>query len=270
MFRAAREGGSLSFDWRHCRLDGTPFDVEVTLNKVVLGGEICLQGIIRDKTEEKRIEEAFSQISFREQERIRRDLHDSVGQDLTGLSGMARSLAKRLRNHSLPEAEAAENIVRGIQQTFDDVQRAIKGLGPVDLDPSGLMVALEQLVHTTQDQHDMDIRFVCKDQVTVENNSSATHLYRIAQEAITNAVKHANAEHITVSLMEENGRLSLEIHDDGVGIGEEAKHSEGMGLRIMRYRAKTLGAELRIDSPDGDGSCIRCTCTPRDLPSAVR
>ncbi|MDP7638459.1 MAG: ATP-binding protein, partial [Candidatus Hydrogenedentes bacterium] len=179
---------------------------------------------------------------------------------LTGLSAMARSLSAKLHELSLPEAIRADELVEGIQQTHDDVQRAIKGMGPVEVDPLGLMVALEELVDATGNQLDVDIRFLCEEEVAVENHSSATHLYHIAQEAVTNALKHSKAEHITVSLSKNDDRLLLEIRDDGVGIGEDAKEPRGMGLRIMRYRAMTLGANLRMDSPSGGGTRIACAC----------
>lgn len=229
------------------------------------GEVVGLLGVSVDITDRKRAEEALAQVGVDERQRIRRDLHDSVGQDLTGLSSMARSLSRKLHGRALPEAEAADAIVRGIQQTLDDVQGAIKGLGPVEMDPLGLMVALEQLVETAQAQYDADVRYECVGAVGVEDNNSAMHLFRIAQEAINNAAKHARARHIVVSLSGGDGRVCLEIHDDGVGIGNDVEGSSGMGLRIMRYRANTVGADFRIEALAEGGTRVMCTC-PQEKP----
>lgn len=207
----------------------------------------------------ERLEREVLSISTREQQRISHDLHDSVGQELTGLSLMAKSLTKRLAAKSLPEAEDAQLIMNSVQRVLNQVHDAVYGLAPVELDAQGLMVSLKRLVVTTAEQCDVECQFACDGMVPVADNNTATHLYRIAQESLQNAVKHSQANQIVIRLRANNGHIVLEICDDGKGIRESSDRPIGMGLHIMRYRARAIDATLDIDSPDGIGTTITCT-----------
>ncbi|MDA1049199.1 MAG: response regulator [Planctomycetota bacterium] len=205
------------------------------------------------------LEAEVLKISTHEQQRISQDLHDSVGQQLTGLSYMASSLAKRLARGSLPEAADAQMIVEGIQTALMEVRRAIRGLAPVDVDAEGLMVALKRLAASTGQRCGVECRFTCHDPVRIEDNDSATHLYRIAQEALHNAVKHSGAGRVLVSLCRRKDHLVLEVSDDGTGLNGEASSDSGMGLHIMHYRARMIGATLNVSSAAEHGTTITCT-----------
>ena len=243
------------------RKDGTSIHVSLTISPIrdSDGKPVGVSAIARDITHRKNLEREILESTGREQQRIGRELHDSLGQELTGLSYLARSLSQRLESNESSESESAEKIATGIQHAIGEVRAAIRGLAPVEVDANGLTVALERLVASTSDRCDIDCRLVCDRDVPVEDNTVATHLFRIAQEAINNAVKHAKAQHITLNLESQNGRLTLQGRDDGIGFETDSSGKLGMGLRIMQYRAGLIGATLDVQSASGSGTVITCT-----------
>lgn len=204
------------------------------------------------------LEREVLEVSTREQQRISQDLHDSVGQQLTGLGYLASSLSKQLDSLGLPEAAQARTLVDGIRESQAEVQRAIRGLAPVEVDAEGLMAALAQLAEQTEARFPVTCRFACDDAVLVDDVTTATHLYRIAQEALHNAVKHADADCIEVKLQLANGNICLEVTDNGTGLEESSGGASGMGLHIMNYRARAIDAELEVTSSDGRGTMVTC------------
>ncbi len=223
-----------------------------------------IAGTAEDITERRHLEKEVLEVSTREQQRISQDLHDTVGQELTGLSYMARSLARKLSERDAAEADLAEEIVSAMQRTLGEVRGAIRGLAPVEVDVNGLMVALEQLAHNVQRRIGLSCKFQCDRPVPVEDIDAATNLYRIAQESINNAVRHARADSILVRLESQAGRVMLQITDDGVGI-QHPDQQQGMGLRIMRYRATAMGGTLDIQSQPDLGTSVTCSLK-QDLP----
>ena len=257
-----RHGENVEFDeTMRVRKDGTQMYVALTVSPIqdAKGQLVGASAISRDITERKNLEREILEATGREQQRIGRELHDSVGQELTGVSYLAKSLSHKLSAKSLPETETAETIVSAVQQAIGEIRHAIKGLTPVEVDAGGLTVALEQLAVTTQSRCGIDCRFECDRDVLIEDNNVATHLFRIAQEAINNAVKHAKAKHIVVNLGAENGCIKLEGRDDGVGIKTDLDRHLGMGMRIMKYRAGVIGAKLDVSPGEEKGTVVCCT-----------
>ena len=247
-YRIVRPDGSIRWIW----------DRGVAIRNA--NGEIYrVAGVAADITEQRQLERDVMEASGREQQRISHDLHDSVGQELTGLGYMARSLAHKLADRDAPEAQLADEMFKATQQTLAEVRHAIRGLRPVELDANGLMVALEQLVQSVGQRVGLPCHFQCDIPVPVENNDAATHLYRIAQESINNAVKHAEANSILVRLETEGDRVILQICDDGVGMGESSNGASGIGLRSMRYRSNAIGASFDIRSKKDIGTVVTCT-----------
>lgn len=205
------------------------------------------------------LEAEVLKISTHEQQRISQDLHDSVGQQLTGLSYLASSLAKRLARGSLPEAADAQLIVEGIQAALIEVRHAIRGLAPVDVDAEGLMAALKRLANTTEQRCGVECRFTCDAPVRVDDNDRATHLYRIAQEALHNAVKHSGSDRLHVSLRRQDEHLVLEVSDNGTGMNGQASSDSGLGVHIMQYRARMIGGTLEVSSANRHGTTVTCT-----------
>jgi PAS domain S-box-containing protein len=214
--------------------------------------------------ERSRMQQQLIDAAWNQQRQFGQELHDSVGQELTGVRMMATSLVKRLQSIAPAEAEIAGELTNVIKHAQMGVRRMCKGLFPVEVDAQGLMAALEDLTAGIQDQSDLRCVFRCEQPVHVHDNSIATHLFRIAQEAISNAAKHAQAREIVVRLSENDDSVFLSISDDGVGLHDPSPHAPGMGLHIMRYRANVIGAKLTIEQAEGGGTLVQCTIERKD------
>lgn len=208
-----------------------------------------------DITERKRLEQAVLEISAREQRRIGQDLHDDLGQHLTGVAFMARVLQDRLSESGLGEAADAAKIVSLVNEAIRRTRELARGLQPVVAEASGLMNALERLAAEVSELFRIRCRFEAHDAVLIYDETVANHLYRIAQEAVNNAVKHGHASKVIISLP---SRGVLRVIDDGMGFSTESGSIRGLGLQIMRYRARMIGGSLEVHSAPGAGSVIRC------------
>jgi signal transduction histidine kinase len=206
----------------------------------------------------RQLEEELLAISGREEQRIGQDLHDGVCQQLAGIEFRNSVLVQQLAKDEEARAEA---ILIGelIRDANRQARFLAKGLSPVQLDANGLMSALEELTSNASKLFNISCRFECPRLVLVGDNAVATHLYRIAQEAITNAVKHGQAKCVVVSLSDSVGQLRLRIWNDGAEFLAGASAKCGLGLRIMQYRAEMIGATLKIVSANGKGTTVGCT-----------
>jgi PAS domain S-box-containing protein len=212
-----------------------------------------------DITERKRLEKAILDISGREQRRIGQDLHDGLGQHLTGIAFMAKVHEARLAENSDPQAEDAAKIVRLVNEAIHKTRELARGLLPVVSDAQGLMSALQGWAGEVEDLFGISCRFQCDAPVLIHDDSVATHLYHIAQEAVTNAIKHGKAQKILVQLTAVEDRGRLVIKDDGSGIREDVANSQGMGMHIMRYRSGMIGGALEIRRGAAGGTIVTCT-----------
>jgi len=160
----------------------------------------------------------------------------------------------------LQDAPAAQAEAAKVGESIRDVTRQARslarGLSPVQIEANGLMAALDALTANAAKLFCLSCSFECPRPVLVENPMVATHLYRIAQEAIGNAIKHAQAKSIVLSLKQSDGELTLTVKDNGHGFEKGSSVREGMGLRIMEYRADMIGAMLRVDSTIGKGTTV--------------
>jgi signal transduction histidine kinase len=184
-------------------------------------------------------------------------LHDGLCQQLIGIEFRNSVLVQQLKKVPAAQAEAAL-IGESIRDVTRQARSLARGLSPVRIETNGLMSALDSLTANTAKLFCLAGSFECPRPVLVENPTIATHLYRIAQEAIGNAVKHAQAKSIVVSLKQSDGELTLTIKDNGHGFTRQSTGTVGMGLRIMEYRADMIGAMLRIDSAVGKGTTVAC------------
>ena len=221
------------------------------------------------------------EIASEEQRRIGRELHDGTGQELTGLSLIAGTLLDLLT--ATPEAHVDGQAVRQIDelafvrirdtvmklnQKLSDANRHVHqlshGIMPVQIDAEALPSSLTELAASTNLPPAVSCRFDCPLPVIVSNNSTATHLYRIAQEAVNNALRHSHAGEICISLRQNDDELVLEISDDGIGIDEAliriatARNDHVMGLRTMQYRAGMIGGALQIERRETGGTRVKC------------
>jgi PAS domain S-box-containing protein len=212
-----------------------------------------------DITERKRLEAAILDISNSEQRRIGQDLHDGLGQHLTGIAFMTKVLEQRLVEKSLPESADVTKIVKLVNEAIHRTRELARGLLPVLSDSSGLMSALQQFAGEIEDLFQISCRFDCHDPVLIENRNVANHLYRIAQEAVHNAVRHGHAKRIVIRLDGSDcGGGSLYVQDDGCGIACGQPGSSGMGLHIMRYRAGMIGGSLEVKRAGERGTTVAC------------
>ncbi len=208
--------------------------------------------------ERQRLERQIAEITSHEQQRIGQELHDTVAQLLTGAQMMSASLVQRLDAESSPLRQQANRIGEVIKDAQEQVRRLSRGLMPVEVDATGLMNALLDLADQTERMHGICCTFDCKGEVLVKDNATATQLYRIAQEAIHNAVKHARPSRVVVTLSA-GERIQLTIRDDGVGIQQCDTDRSGAGLRIMRYRSEIIGGRLTVETAPQKGTAITCT-----------
>jgi signal transduction histidine kinase len=192
--------------------------------------------------------------------RFGQELHDTLGQELTGIRMMAETLRSKLESKSLPEAQAAAELSQYIREAQDHARQLSKGLLPVDIFREGLTAALEDLAeHMTKQAAGLECVFACDQTIEIKGNDTATHLFRIAQEAVNNAIKHSQAKCIEIGLAKRAPWLVLEISDDGIGFEEtDETKCQGMGLRIMRYRANAIGGTLTIGHGEDRGTKVRC------------
>lgn len=211
-----------------------------------------------------RLEKEILEISEREQQRIGRNLHDDLGQRLVGISYMSHLLAGNLKSGGFPGAGQAEKITHLLNEALSMTRSLARGLHPVALKSGGLMAALADLADQTSQIFGIHCAFAGPRHEPVLADSSATHLYRIAREAVTNAVHHGRAEAIRIELGCQPGMTTLSVTDDGVGMPKLHSSRLGMGLRIMSYRADVIGGTLVFSTPMGGGT--RVTCSIPGLP----
>jgi PAS domain S-box-containing protein len=222
------------------------------------GSPIMIGGAAVDITEQKHLEKQIEEISEQEKRRIGQDLHDGLGQYLTGIAFMSRLLQRKLAAKSLPEAADAEKIATLVNRTVFQARDLARGLCPVELENNGLHAALQDLSTSAEKLFNVACTVECDPVIRIQDTNAALHLYRIAQEAINNAVKHGKAQHIKVALSRVNRSVALTIKDDGTGFAKGETKSDGIGLRVMNYRAGMIGASLTIQSTRGDGTVVCC------------
>ncbi len=222
-------------------------------------GEAIMVGAAAiDITERKRLEEEIQQISEQEKRRIGQDLHDGLGQHLTGISFMAKALQQRLAAKQLPEAVDAGKITDLVNHTVSQTRDLARGLCPVELENNGLHAALQELAGGVEKMFGVQCQFNGNEPVLIYDNEAAIPLYRIAQEAINNAIRHGKAKKVTIDFTSSNGIATLSIRDNGIGIPPGPIKSKGMGLRVMEYRAGIIGARVSVERLPTGGTQVTC------------
>ena len=225
----------------------------------------------QEMAERQRVEREVVEISLDQQRRIGQELHDQAGQRLTGLAYIAKGLELKLVERNLPEAELANELAAGMAEVVRHVQALARGLIPWEVTAEELVASLAGLAELTEERTGIEVEFwsspgFASPGFAVTSDDTAVQLYRIATEALNNAVKHASAKRITIQLsMQAADGVTMRIEDDGVGIGGGSTDgmNTGAGLRVMQYRARALGGDLKIEArPDG-GTLVECRVPPR-------
>jgi two-component system, LuxR family, sensor kinase FixL len=236
--------------------DGTIFPVDLSVSEVRLSDRRIFTGFIRDITERKRLEKEILEISEREQRRIGQDLHDGLCQHLAGIEMLSQVLAQKLSARSKEASVRATEIAKAVREAISQTRLLARGLSPVTLESEGLMSALAELALNTEKMFRIRCQFDCAEEVKFTNHAAATHLFRIAQEAVSNAIKHGKAKTISIGLRDAAGHIRLRVSDDGAGFSEKAGVNTGMGLRIMQSRISMVGGALTIERLSPTGTAV--------------
>lgn len=247
------------------RKDGKIFPMDLSVSEVRLADRRLFTGFVRDITERKQLEKEILEISGREQRRIGYDLHDGLCQQLAGIELMSQALEQKLARRSKTAAAQVGAIAQNVRAAIAQTRSLARGLSPVTLEAEGLMSALTELAANTEKLFQVTCRFDCDPPVRLTDLAAASNLFRIAQEAVSNAVKHGRAKKIAISLETEKGRVVLRVSDDGAGLPAKSSKSPGMGLRIMQSRAGMIGGTLALEGSTAGG--VRVTCSAPLPPS---
>ncbi len=259
-WRRIRSGrGPSSFEKEYVRKDGSRVPALVTVFAVEdpKRRTIGYAAIVRDLTDRKKLEKEVLEVGAREQSRLGRELHDSLGQELTGLSLMARMLSTRLAKAGRSEAAQARKIAESAAGAVEQARALAAGLMPSELMRSGLPAALRELA--SRAERLFGLSCVVRAPATMPKLPDVTlvHLYRIAQESLTNAAKHGRARRALIEVLRRRRELELRVTDDGAGFDDAAAGRGGMGLEIMRHRAGMLGGSFAISRGRGGGTVVR-------------
>ena len=222
--------------------------------------------VLRDVTEDRRtaellerqrVEEIIAEVSEAERRRFGQDLHDGLGQMLTGVAFLCKTLEQKLASRSQQEAADAKNISDLLGDAIQSTRKLARGLLPVPPQPDGLVMALKNLADQITSQFQIECAVLEASSAQISDPGIATHLFRIVQEAVNNAVKHAGAQRIDICLQAEQTTGYLSVKDNGRGLWGEAS-GRGSGLDIMRHRAATIGGSLRVSADPGGGTVMTC------------
>jgi signal transduction histidine kinase len=214
--------------------------------------------VLRDVTERRRLERELLDTERRERERLARDLHDGVGQELTAISLLLKGLGASLRKTQPATSEEIERIVQLVNGAIGGTRSMARGLFEASLPAGGLVGALAGLERAADDVAPPVTLATRLDEPLQLDRRSIVELYRIAQEATTNALRHSGATRVRIELESTAAAVRLTIDDDGSGLGADTSARGGMGLHIMRYRAHVLGTELAIGPGPAGGTRVQC------------
>jgi PAS domain S-box-containing protein len=246
------------------RRDGSTFDAACVATLTHLNGANHRLAVFTDVTERRQLEREILEIAGREQLRIGSDLHDGLGQDLTGVALMLRSVVAQLRKENSSARADVEDIISLVNGAIESTRAMARGLAPVGADRGGLIAGLQSMAVRGMERYGTRAHFSTslREPLTLDD-AAATHLYRIAQEAFTNAIRHGRVTQVTIDLATAEGTLTLSVQDNGRGFDERNASNNGLGLKLMRYRAQMLGGDVTIANNPGGGVVVRCTCPHR-------
>jgi signal transduction histidine kinase len=249
-------------EWDFVTADASRVRLEISTRRIEhVGQGVEVEGIGREVTERRRLENEILEVSTREQRRIGHDLHDGVCQQLSGIAMISDILADKLEEQHNADAADAHKITELVNKANKQARGLARGLFPLQLEENGLVAALEELAENASAFFNTRCEFLCEAPVLVEH-MMAHHLFYIAQEAILNAVKHGKATFIQVQLSPSPQGSQLTIRDNGCGVTFPLPNGSGMGIRIMKYRARMIGAEVDIAARPEGGTEVACRFGP--------
>jgi signal transduction histidine kinase len=216
------------------------------------------EALQREVAERERLDREIARVADRERRRLGQELHDSLGQHLTGTALAAQVLKEKLAVRTASEVPDAEKVVDYIEQGIELTRNLARGFFSPELEAEGLIVGLQGLAENIRERFRIDCVFDGQEPVPVRDSAVATQLYRIAQEAATNSAKHAAARRIIIRLATNGTELTLSIIDDGIGFPDRLSHPQGLGLRLMRHGAGLIGGSFEIKRNRGKGTIATC------------
>ena len=200
----------------------------------------------REMAERRRLDQEIARVADRERRRLGQDLHDTLGQHLTGTALAAQVLKEKLASRSAPEVGEAEKLVHYVEEGIDLTRSLARGFFSPELDAEGLTVALQNLAENVSERFRIRCVINGDQSILIHDRTIANQLYRIAQEAVTNAVKHGAARQVDIRLAKDGPDLCLTIIDDGIGFPDTPPKSGGLGLRLMQHGAAMTGATFDV------------------------
>jgi len=242
------------------RKDNSKFPMEISFSEVLFNDKKLYTGIVKDLSLQQKLEQRILKASEQEQQRLGRDLHDNIGQMLTGIQLMCKNLSRKLEVHGHSEAAEIKELSELIKKVDKHVRDLSRGLVTSGLEGNNLSILFQQLALKAKDLYQINCEFECNTDEIVSNENVAINLYRITQEAIRNAVSHGHAKHIKIILDKLDYALQLSIIDNGTGF-EDSKQmtpSEGIGISTMKFRAHMLGGQLEIHQTENRETQITC------------
>jgi PAS domain S-box-containing protein len=239
------------------RKDGSIFPLYLAVSELKLGGRRLFTGVARDLSELRRMEREVLQATSDEQRRIGQDLHDGLCQQLAGIAFAAEVFTRKLGSHGA-DTQTIQKIAHMIDEAITQARNLAHNLQPVTVDHEGLEAALRELTGKVESMFHVTCLFVCEQPCSLSDNLVANHLYRIVQEAVSNAVRHGKARTIIIELGADQDALRLAIKDNGVGIGNTTSDGRGIGLKTMQYRARIIGGSITISPGERGGTTVTC------------
>jgi len=262
LLKRLREGEKVrSFEAQRLTKEGRLIDVWITVTTLTdeTGSLVAVATTERDITERKRLERELLAIREKEQKLIGREMHDSMGQMLTGIAIKSKALELNLKSKSLHESADAADISELASEAIAQTRRLARMLYPVEIETGGIVSALQGLASNTKELLKISCKFKCNDTIPIRDPVTARHLYRIAQEAITNAARHGKAKKIRIELTSAKGRTTLKVANDGKDFPKKLAKKKGIGLKIMEYRAKMIGGILDVGRGRKGGTIVKCS-----------
>lgn len=235
--------------------------IEPVPDQLVVMASIGIQ--LGQVVERSRAERRLADLTVREQQRLGEELHEGLSQQVTGLAMLARSLHRRLVDRDGEEVDLAAELVENLETARSQVRDLSKGLVSQHLGARSVVEALEELAEEACRTYQVDCWVEAEEGLEIAEGRLATALYRIGREALNNALVHARPKTVVIRLGRGDGRVVLEVEDDGVGLPEDFETRGGLGLRIMRDRAAMLGGEVRLEPRAGGGARVRCVLPER-------
>jgi two-component system, LuxR family, sensor kinase FixL len=248
------------------RANGDIFPLELAVSEIKIDGGSVFAGVIKDISERRHLENEILRVSEEERRRIGQDLHDGLGQMLTGIGLIAQKIGRTLRDARNEAADDVEEVVDLIREADQQARLLARGLVPVVVDKNGLGTALEELCVKAELLFGGHCTFEASGKARLDEAATAANVYRIAQEAVSNAFKHGRSDEVKVTLISGKDSVRLRVTDNGIGFPEVLAEDRGMGVRIMHYRASVVGGQLQIRRLAEGGTLVSCDIPRRATP----